>query len=263
MIVGALVVALVVKTFLFQAFYIPSESMEPTLERGDRVLVNKLSYDLHDVNRGDVIVFELDDEEVGHGRHPRPHQAGHRPARRHDRDRATASSTSTIGSFSEPYLPEGTLTGDPSVGTTPPSSARSSPRTTSSCSATTAPTRPTAAIRIEAPSRSTTSSAEPSSSSGPPETSAASIDSQLRRDRSWVRPAAALSACAQASASRTFAGGGSGAALCPHTPAGSPSRRAPGRPGREGECEGTLRVPLTGERRSLLRPSSSRRAEAP
>ena len=33
--------------------------MEPTLEKGDRVLVNKVSYDLHDVNRGDVIVFEL------------------------------------------------------------------------------------------------------------------------------------------------------------------------------------------------------------
>jgi signal peptidase I len=64
-IVGALVVALVVKTFLFQAFYIPSGSMEPTLEKGDRVLVNKLSYDLHDVNRGDVIVFELDPDEVG------------------------------------------------------------------------------------------------------------------------------------------------------------------------------------------------------
>ncbi len=64
-IVGALIVALVVKTFLFQAFYIPSESMEPTLEANDRVLVNKLSYDLHDVNRGDVIVFELPPDEVG------------------------------------------------------------------------------------------------------------------------------------------------------------------------------------------------------
>ncbi len=64
-IVGALIVALVVKTFLFQAFYIPSESMEPTLDVGDRVLVNKLSYDLHDVNRGDVVVFELPAEEVG------------------------------------------------------------------------------------------------------------------------------------------------------------------------------------------------------
>ena len=41
-----------------QAFYIPSESMEPTLLVNDRVLVNRLSYKLHDVNRGDVIVFE-------------------------------------------------------------------------------------------------------------------------------------------------------------------------------------------------------------
>jgi signal peptidase I len=64
-VVGALVVALVVKTFLFQAFYIPSASMEPTLEKGDRVLVNKLSYDLHDVNRGDVVVFELPSDRVG------------------------------------------------------------------------------------------------------------------------------------------------------------------------------------------------------
>ncbi len=56
-IVGALVVALVVKTFLIQAFYIPSESMVPTLEVGDRVLVNKLSYDFGDVDRGDLIVF--------------------------------------------------------------------------------------------------------------------------------------------------------------------------------------------------------------
>ncbi len=64
-VIGALVVALVVKTFLFQAFYIPSASMEPTLEKGDRVLVNKVSYDLHDVHRGDVIVFELDPDEVG------------------------------------------------------------------------------------------------------------------------------------------------------------------------------------------------------
>lgn len=57
-IVGALVVALVVKTFLIQAFYIPSESMVPTLEVGDRVLVNKLSYEFGDIDRGDVIVFD-------------------------------------------------------------------------------------------------------------------------------------------------------------------------------------------------------------
>ena len=58
---GALVVALVIKTFLIQAFYIPSGSMEPTLDVGDRVLVNKLSYRLHDVNRGDLVVFEANE----------------------------------------------------------------------------------------------------------------------------------------------------------------------------------------------------------
>jgi signal peptidase I len=58
LVVAAVVIALVIKTFLFQAFYIPSESMVPTLEVGDRVLVNKLSYDLHDVHRGDIIVFK-------------------------------------------------------------------------------------------------------------------------------------------------------------------------------------------------------------
>jgi signal peptidase I len=55
---GALVLAFVIRTFLLAAFYIPSESMLDTLEVGDRVLVNKLSYRLHDVNRGDVVVFE-------------------------------------------------------------------------------------------------------------------------------------------------------------------------------------------------------------
>ncbi|MDQ1426832.1 MAG: signal peptidase [Acidimicrobiaceae bacterium] len=50
--------AIVVKTFLIQAFFIPSGSMEPTLKPGDRVLVNKLSYKLHDVHRGDIVVFK-------------------------------------------------------------------------------------------------------------------------------------------------------------------------------------------------------------
>ncbi|HUF85072.1 MAG TPA: signal peptidase I [Acidimicrobiia bacterium] len=59
---GALLIAFLIKTFLFQAFYIPSESMTPTLNVGDRVLVNKLSYRLHDVNRGDIVVFEAPDD---------------------------------------------------------------------------------------------------------------------------------------------------------------------------------------------------------
>jgi signal peptidase I len=57
LIAAALAIAFLIKTFLFQAFYIPSGSMEPTLMIGDRVLVNKLSYDFHDVHRGDIIVF--------------------------------------------------------------------------------------------------------------------------------------------------------------------------------------------------------------
>ena len=57
-IVGAIGLALLIKTFLFQAYYIPSPSMTPTLSEGDRILVNKLSYKLHSVNRGDLIVFD-------------------------------------------------------------------------------------------------------------------------------------------------------------------------------------------------------------
>jgi len=55
---GALVVALLIRTFLFQAYEIPSPSMVDTLKVGDRVLVNKLSYKLHDVHREDVVVFK-------------------------------------------------------------------------------------------------------------------------------------------------------------------------------------------------------------
>ena len=58
LILVAVVVAIIVKTFLVQAFYIPSASMEPTLDVGDRVFVNKFVYDFGDVGRGDVIVFE-------------------------------------------------------------------------------------------------------------------------------------------------------------------------------------------------------------
>jgi signal peptidase I len=58
----ALGLALLVKTFLVQAFYIPSGSMEQTLHgcrgcNGDRVLVNKLVYDVRDVHRGEIVVF--------------------------------------------------------------------------------------------------------------------------------------------------------------------------------------------------------------
>ncbi|HEX6419545.1 MAG TPA: signal peptidase I [Acidimicrobiales bacterium] len=51
-------IALGAQRYFVQAFWIPSPSMAPTLEVGDRVLVNKLSYKTHDVNRGDLVVFE-------------------------------------------------------------------------------------------------------------------------------------------------------------------------------------------------------------
>jgi signal peptidase I len=53
----AIGVAVVVRVFLFQPFYIPSASMVPTLEIGDKVLVNKLSYKFHAIHRGDIVVF--------------------------------------------------------------------------------------------------------------------------------------------------------------------------------------------------------------
>jgi signal peptidase I len=48
----------VIRAFLFQSFYIPSPSMAPALQPGDRALVSKLSYRLHDVHRGDIVVFK-------------------------------------------------------------------------------------------------------------------------------------------------------------------------------------------------------------
>jgi signal peptidase I len=60
---AAVAAALLIKTFALQAFFIPSASMEPTLrggdggKPGDRVLVDKVSYRVRDISRGDVIVF--------------------------------------------------------------------------------------------------------------------------------------------------------------------------------------------------------------
>ncbi len=54
----AFVIAFLVKTFVAQAFFIPSESMVHTLEVGDRVLVSRVSYKLHDPRRGDIVVFD-------------------------------------------------------------------------------------------------------------------------------------------------------------------------------------------------------------
>lgn len=57
LVVAALVITLVVKAFLAQAFFIPSASMEPQLREGDRVVVSRTAYRLHRPRRGDIIVF--------------------------------------------------------------------------------------------------------------------------------------------------------------------------------------------------------------
>jgi signal peptidase I len=57
LLVFALVLALIIKTFVVQAFFIPSSSMENTLEIGDKVLVNKMVYDFRPIHRGDIVVF--------------------------------------------------------------------------------------------------------------------------------------------------------------------------------------------------------------
>jgi signal peptidase I len=54
---AALILTVLVKGFLVQAFFIPSRSMEPTLEVGDRVVVNRLAYRIGEPAHGDVVVF--------------------------------------------------------------------------------------------------------------------------------------------------------------------------------------------------------------
>ena len=58
LVVVAALIAFVVRTFVAQAFYIPSGSMEPQLLINDRIVVSKLAYRLHDPRRGDIVVFE-------------------------------------------------------------------------------------------------------------------------------------------------------------------------------------------------------------
>ncbi|MGA0878860.1 MAG: signal peptidase I [Ilumatobacteraceae bacterium] len=57
-VVIAISAAFLIRTFMFQQYYIDGPSMQTTLMPRERVLVNKMSYRLHDVNRGDVIVFD-------------------------------------------------------------------------------------------------------------------------------------------------------------------------------------------------------------
>ena len=63
LVVTVLVIVVVIKTFVAEAFYIPTGSMLPQLEINDRVVVSKVSYRLHDPRRGDIVVFDDPDDE--------------------------------------------------------------------------------------------------------------------------------------------------------------------------------------------------------
>lgn len=56
-VVAALVVSFLIKTFLIRSFFIPTESMEATLIRDDRIIVSQLTPEVFELNRGDIIVF--------------------------------------------------------------------------------------------------------------------------------------------------------------------------------------------------------------
>lgn len=57
-VVAALVVSLLMRSYVVQTFYIPSGSMEPTLQIGDRLIVSKLSVEWGTIHRGDILVFD-------------------------------------------------------------------------------------------------------------------------------------------------------------------------------------------------------------
>lgn len=64
LLIVAFCLAVLIRTFLLQAFFIPSGSMEDTLLVGDRVIVNKVVYTMRDPERGEVVVFRGTDQWV-------------------------------------------------------------------------------------------------------------------------------------------------------------------------------------------------------
>jgi len=58
LVIVAVVISLLVRSYGFQTFYIPSASMVPTLQIGDRIVVDKLSVEFGTINRGDIVVFK-------------------------------------------------------------------------------------------------------------------------------------------------------------------------------------------------------------
>lgn len=111
--VGAVLLALLLRAVLLQAFWIPSPSMESTLEVRDRVLVNKVSYDLHQINRGDVIVFRRTEAEIA-GNPDLPRDVIKRVIALEGETIEIKDNTVTIdgGELLEPYLDVGVVTSD-------------------------------------------------------------------------------------------------------------------------------------------------------
>ncbi len=61
-VVTAVILALIIRTFVVQAFKIPTGSMIPTLKVGDRILVNKFIYRFTEPKRGDIVVFKYPED---------------------------------------------------------------------------------------------------------------------------------------------------------------------------------------------------------
>jgi signal peptidase I len=57
-VVAAVLLSVLVRTFVFETYYVPSGSMYPTLHVGDRIIVDKLSVDFGTINTGDIVVFK-------------------------------------------------------------------------------------------------------------------------------------------------------------------------------------------------------------
>ncbi len=117
--VVAVVFGIVIRSFVFQSFFIPSGSMIPTLKPGNRVLVNKLAYDFHPVHRGDIIVFRTPPNDRGN------------PAIKDLVKRVVGLPGDVVSSkngklyingkpLPEPYLPPGTVTNGVPVTKIPP-----------------------------------------------------------------------------------------------------------------------------------------------
>lgn len=140
LVVMAVVIAVVVKTFVAQAFYIPSGSMLPQLRINDRVVVSKISYRLHEPRRGDIVVFDAPGGSPGGGSDPLVERALRGLAQSigilapstdeyikrvvalpGERVEGAGGKVRVDGrELVEPYLPRGTITADFSAVVVPP-----------------------------------------------------------------------------------------------------------------------------------------------